>query len=107
LFEQFEENLSLAREFTGTVRDGWRSGQAAWREATSDNRAIWLLAGGAPFDASINPGWPILCVVCKEPALSGAEGVTIPNCGLRGLSRLILSGYDSYSEEPRCRCLIV
>jgi hypothetical protein len=43
LFEQFKENLSLAREFTGTVRDGWNSGQAAWRKATSDKRAIWLL----------------------------------------------------------------
>ena len=43
LFEQFKENVSLAREFTGTVREGWRSGQAAWRKATSDKRAIWLL----------------------------------------------------------------
>jgi len=43
LFEQFKENLSVAREFTGTVRDGWNSGQAAWRKATSDKRAIWLL----------------------------------------------------------------
>ena len=26
------------------MREGWRSGQAAWREATSDKRAIWLFA---------------------------------------------------------------
>lgn len=43
VFEQFKENLSLAREFTGTVRDGLRSAQAAWRKATPDKRAIWLL----------------------------------------------------------------
>jgi hypothetical protein len=43
LFEQFKENLSLAKEFTGTVRDGLRSARAAWRKATSEKRAIWLL----------------------------------------------------------------
>jgi hypothetical protein len=43
LFEQFKENLSLAREFTGTVRDGLRSAQTAWRKATPEKRAVWLL----------------------------------------------------------------
>jgi len=43
LFEQFKENLSLAREFTGTVRDGLRSAKAAWRKATPEKSAIWLL----------------------------------------------------------------
>lgn len=43
MFEQFKENLSLSREFTGTVRDGLRSGQATWRKATPVKRAIWLL----------------------------------------------------------------
>ncbi len=43
LFEQFKENLGLAREFTGTVRDGLMSAQAAWRKAAPAKRAIWLL----------------------------------------------------------------
>jgi hypothetical protein len=43
LFEQFKENLSLAKEFTGTVREGLRSAQAAWRKATPEKRVIWLL----------------------------------------------------------------
>jgi hypothetical protein len=43
LFEQFKENLSLAREFAGTARDGLRSARAAWRQATSEKRAVWLL----------------------------------------------------------------
>lgn len=43
MFEQFKENLSLARQFTGTVRDGLRSAPAAWRKATPEKRAIWLL----------------------------------------------------------------
>jgi hypothetical protein len=43
LFEQFKENLSLAKEFTGTVHDGLRSARAAWRKATPEKRAIWLL----------------------------------------------------------------
>ena len=45
MFEQFKENLSLAREFTETVREGLRSAQTAWRKATPTNRAVWL---GAP-----------------------------------------------------------
>jgi hypothetical protein len=40
LFEQFKENLSLARE---TPREGVRSAQMAWRKATPTKRAIWLL----------------------------------------------------------------
>jgi hypothetical protein len=40
LFEQFKENLGLARE---TPRDGLRSAQTAWRKATPEKRAIWLL----------------------------------------------------------------
>jgi len=43
LFEQFKENLGLAREFTATVHDGLRSAKAAWRKATPEKRAIWLL----------------------------------------------------------------
>ena len=43
MFELFKENLSLAREFPGTVHDGLRSAQAAWRKATPEKRAIWLL----------------------------------------------------------------
>jgi hypothetical protein len=43
LFEQFKENLSLARETTGAAREGLRSAQAAWRKATPINREIWLL----------------------------------------------------------------
>ena len=42
LFEQFKENISLAREFTRTVRDGLRSAPAAWRKATPEKRSIWL-----------------------------------------------------------------
>jgi membrane protein YdbS with pleckstrin-like domain len=40
LFEQFKENLSLARE---TPREGLRSAQAAWRKITPTKRAVWLL----------------------------------------------------------------
>lgn len=43
MFEQFKENLGLARQFTGTVHDGLRSAHAAWRKATPEKRAIWLL----------------------------------------------------------------
>jgi hypothetical protein len=43
LFEQFKENVSLAREFTGTVRDALMSAPAAWRKATPEKRTIWLL----------------------------------------------------------------
>jgi hypothetical protein len=43
LLEQFKENLSLAKDFTGTARDGLRSAQAAWRKATPEKRAVWLL----------------------------------------------------------------
>ncbi len=43
MFEQFKENLSLARETTGTAREGLRSAQAAWRKATPMKREIWLL----------------------------------------------------------------
>ena len=43
MFEQFKENLSLARDFTGTVHDGLRSAKAAWRKATPEKRAVWLL----------------------------------------------------------------
>jgi hypothetical protein len=42
LFEQFKENISLAREFARTVRDGLRSFPAAWRKATPEKRSIWL-----------------------------------------------------------------
>jgi protein-S-isoprenylcysteine O-methyltransferase Ste14 len=40
LFEQFKENLSLAGE---TPREGLKSAQAAWRNATPTKRAVWLL----------------------------------------------------------------
>jgi hypothetical protein len=40
LFEQFKENLSLAKE---TPREGLRSVQAAWRKATLMKRQVWLL----------------------------------------------------------------
>lgn len=43
MFEQFKENLSLAREFTATVRDGLRSAPTAWKKATPERRSIWLL----------------------------------------------------------------
>jgi membrane protein YdbS with pleckstrin-like domain len=43
LFEQFKENLNLAGEFTRTIRAGLRSAQAAWRNATPEKRAVWLL----------------------------------------------------------------
>ena len=43
LFEQFKENLSLATEFTVTARDGLRSAPSAWRKATPEKRAVWLL----------------------------------------------------------------
>lgn len=42
LFEQFKENLSLAREFTETVRNGLMSAQLAWRKATPAKKSIWL-----------------------------------------------------------------
>jgi hypothetical protein len=40
LFEQFKENLTLARE---TPREGLRSAQVAWRKAAPTKRALWLL----------------------------------------------------------------
>jgi membrane protein YdbS with pleckstrin-like domain len=43
LFEQFRENLSLARETAKTAREGLRSAQAAWRNTTPTKRAVWLL----------------------------------------------------------------
>ena len=43
MFEQFKENLSLARENAKTAREGLRAGHAAWRNAPSNKRAIWLL----------------------------------------------------------------
>jgi hypothetical protein len=43
LFEQFKENLSLARETAGTARAGLRSAQAAWRKASPAKREVWLL----------------------------------------------------------------
>jgi hypothetical protein len=43
LFEQLKENISLTKEFTGTVRDGLTSARAAWPKATPEKRAIWLL----------------------------------------------------------------
>jgi len=43
LFEQFKENLSLARETTETAREGVRSAQAAWRKAPPMRREVWLL----------------------------------------------------------------
>ena len=42
MFEQFKENISLAREFTRTIRDGLRSAPEAWRKATPEKRSIWL-----------------------------------------------------------------
>lgn len=42
MFEQFKENISLARVFTRTVRDGLRSAPEAWRKATPEKRSIWL-----------------------------------------------------------------
>ena len=39
MFEQFKENLSLARE---TPREGLRSAQTAWRNASPTKRAVWL-----------------------------------------------------------------
>ena len=43
MFEQFKENLSLARETTETAREGVRSAQADWRKATPMKREVWLL----------------------------------------------------------------
>jgi 6-phosphogluconate dehydrogenase (decarboxylating) len=43
LFEQFKENLSLAREFAETARAGLKSALEAWRKATPSKRAVWLL----------------------------------------------------------------
>lgn len=43
MFEQFKENVSLASEFAGTVRDALRSAPEAWRKATPEKRIIWLL----------------------------------------------------------------
>ena len=40
MFEQFKENLTLARE---TPREGLRSAQVAWRKAAPTKRAFWLL----------------------------------------------------------------
>lgn len=42
MFEQFKENISLAREFARKVRDGLRSAPEAWRKATPEKRSIWL-----------------------------------------------------------------
>jgi membrane protein YdbS with pleckstrin-like domain len=43
LFEQFKENLSLAGETAKGAREGFKSGQAAWRNAPPMKRAVWLL----------------------------------------------------------------
>jgi hypothetical protein len=43
LFEQFKENIGLAREFRQATRDGLRSAQAAWQKATPEKRSIWLV----------------------------------------------------------------
>jgi hypothetical protein len=43
VFDQFKENVGLAKDFTATVRDGLRSAQATWRRATVEKRTIWLL----------------------------------------------------------------
>lgn len=43
MFDQFKENVHLAKDFTATVRDGLRSAQATWRRATVEKRIIWLL----------------------------------------------------------------
>lgn len=43
MFEQFKENVGLAREFSATVRDRLTSAKAAWRIATPEKRSIWLL----------------------------------------------------------------
>jgi hypothetical protein len=42
LFEQFKENLGLAREFAATARAGLRSARAALRKAP-EKRTAWLL----------------------------------------------------------------
>ena len=42
MFEQFKENISLARQFARTIRDGLRSAPEAWRKATPEKRSIWL-----------------------------------------------------------------
>jgi hypothetical protein len=51
LFEQFKENLSLARDFTEAVHEGLKSAQAAWRRATPMKRTLWL---GVPTVIVIN-----------------------------------------------------
>lgn len=43
MFDQFKENVGLAKDFAATVRDGLRSAQATWRGATVEKRIIWLL----------------------------------------------------------------
>jgi hypothetical protein len=43
LFEQFKENLRLAKEFGETARAGLRSAQESWRQANATKRAFWLL----------------------------------------------------------------
>ena len=47
MFEQFKENLRLARETGETAREGARSAGAAWRKATPMKREVWLLAASA------------------------------------------------------------
>lgn len=43
MFEQFKENLGLARETAKAARAGLRSAQEAWRQATPAKREVWLL----------------------------------------------------------------
>ena len=43
MFEQFKENLGLARETGESAREGVRSARAAWRKASPMKREVWLL----------------------------------------------------------------
>jgi hypothetical protein len=53
LFEQFKENLSLAKETTKTAGEGLRSARAAWRNGTPTKRAAWVLAPIAIFVGAV------------------------------------------------------
>jgi hypothetical protein len=43
MFEQFKENIGLARETAKAARAGLRSAREAWRQATPTTREVWLL----------------------------------------------------------------
>ena len=43
MFEQFRENLGLAKETAGVAGESLKSAQVAWRKATPMKRALWLL----------------------------------------------------------------